>query len=142
MSNNNSNQLKFLQMKQLLLTFLFLFSFTVFAQQNDVWVNGYTRKDGTHVQGHYRTSPNRTINDNYTTKGNVNPYTGKPGYIPRQGNSNTNMSKAPKTNYNTYQVTPPTPRRSTNTYKNNYYKPSPKPATNRKSTPQNNYYIY
>lgn len=31
------------------------------------------------MQGHYRSSPNSTKSDNYSTKGNYNPYTGKPG---------------------------------------------------------------
>ncbi|CAN1554666.1 hypothetical protein MCERH10_02338 [Caulobacteraceae bacterium] len=44
-----------------------------------VYVKPYTRKDGTTVQGHYRSSPNSTTADNYSTRGNVNPYTGKPG---------------------------------------------------------------
>jgi hypothetical protein len=45
----------------------------------DTWVNGYTRKDGTYVPGHWRTDPNGTKDDNYSTEGNVNPYTGKEG---------------------------------------------------------------
>lgn len=49
----------------------------------DTWVQGYTRKDGTVVQGHHRSSPNNTRNDNYSTRGNVNPYTGTAGYKPR-----------------------------------------------------------
>ena len=126
-------------MKQLFSILLFLISLVTFAQQNDVWVNGYYRSNGTYVEGHYRTAPNRTINDNYTTQGNVNPYTGKPGYIPREGSSTTTTTyKAPKTNYKTT----PTPRRTTNTYKNSYYTPTPKPAPKRKTTSQNNYYIY
>jgi hypothetical protein len=44
-----------------------------------VYVHSYTRKNGTHVQAHYRTSPNHTKSDNWSTKGNVNPYTGKKG---------------------------------------------------------------
>jgi len=32
-----------------------------------------------HAQGHYRTNPNPTTRDNWSTKGNVNPFTGKPG---------------------------------------------------------------
>ncbi len=36
---------------------LFVFSTTAFAGQ--VWVKGYTRKDGTYVQGHYRTTPDQ-----------------------------------------------------------------------------------
>lgn len=42
-------------------------------------VSGYTRKDGTPVAPSHATNPNGTRNDNYSTKGNVNPYTGKPG---------------------------------------------------------------
>ncbi len=48
----------------------------------DVPVRGYTRKDGTYVAPHVRTAPNSTKSDNYSTKGNVNPYTGKPGTKP------------------------------------------------------------
>jgi hypothetical protein len=45
----------------------------------DTHVKGYYKKNGTYVEPHYRSSPNSTINDNYSTKGNVNPYTGKEG---------------------------------------------------------------
>lgn len=45
----------------------------------DTYVNGYYRKDGTYVQPHYRSSPNGSAYDNYSTKGNTNPYTGKRG---------------------------------------------------------------
>lgn len=51
------------------LLFLLLFPFICFSQ--DVW-----------VKGHYRTRPNNTINDNYSTVGNINPYTGKAGTVP------------------------------------------------------------
>jgi len=44
-----------------------------------VHVRGYTKKDGTYVAPHTRSSPNGTKADNYSTKGNVNPYTGKQG---------------------------------------------------------------
>lgn len=47
-----------------------------------VHVNGYTRKDGTYVAPYNRTAPNSTKNDNWSTKGNVNPETGKPGTKP------------------------------------------------------------
>lgn len=53
----------------------------------DVQVRGYTRKDGTYVRPHVRTSPNKTRNDNYSTRGNVNPYTGKAGTKPRDNES-------------------------------------------------------
>ncbi len=44
-------------------------------------VNGYTRSNGTYVAPYYRTSPNSTRFDNYSTRGNYNPYTGKKGYV-------------------------------------------------------------
>jgi hypothetical protein len=44
------------------------------------YVSGYYRADGTYVSGHYRTCPNSTTWDNWTTRGNTNPYTGEPGY--------------------------------------------------------------
>lgn len=43
-------------------------------------VRGYYRSSGTYVQPHYRSTPNRYKSDNYSTKGNYNPYTGKKGY--------------------------------------------------------------
>lgn len=42
-------------------------------------VNGYVKKDGTYVAPHVRSNPNSTKTDNYSTKGNFNPYTGKTG---------------------------------------------------------------
>jgi len=45
----------------------------------DTWVNSYTRRDGTYVSGHYRSDPNSTVTDNWSFKGNTNPYTGKVG---------------------------------------------------------------
>jgi hypothetical protein len=49
------------------------------AKPSVVHVKGYTKKDGTYVAPHDRTAPNSTKNDNWSTKGNVNPETGKPG---------------------------------------------------------------
>ena len=42
-------------------------------------VSGYVKKDGTYVAPTVATNPNATKLDNYSTKGNVNPYTGKEG---------------------------------------------------------------
>lgn len=47
--------------------------------QADVYVSGYTRSDGSYVGPHYRSSPNSSTYDNWSTKGNINPYTGKHG---------------------------------------------------------------
>lgn len=43
-------------------------------------VGGYYRSSGTYVQPYYRTSPDSTRWNNYSTKGNYNPYTGTVGH--------------------------------------------------------------
>jgi hypothetical protein len=40
----------------------------------DVWVNGYYRKDGSYVRGHYRSAPDGDPSNNYSSPGNTNPY--------------------------------------------------------------------
>ena len=42
-------------------------------------VNGYYKSNGTYVQGYERSNPNSTVKDNYSYKGNYNPYTGTQG---------------------------------------------------------------
>ena len=42
-------------------------------------VKGYTKKNGTYVAPHRQTNPDHTQRNNYSTRGNVNPYTGKAG---------------------------------------------------------------
>jgi hypothetical protein len=54
------------------ITILLLFCSFSFAQ--DVWVN-------TSSGGYWRTAPNYTNRDNYSTLGNINPHTGKEGTI-------------------------------------------------------------
>lgn len=51
-----------------------------FVANADTYVDGHTRSNGTYVQPHHRSDKNHTVDDNWTTKGNVNPYTGKRGY--------------------------------------------------------------
>jgi len=41
--------------------------------------SGYLRSNGTYVQPTYKTNPNGTNLDNYSTKGNYNPYNGNTG---------------------------------------------------------------
>ncbi len=74
-----------------------------FSQTNPkhVKVSGYYRKDGTYVQPYFRTAPNYTNRDNFSTKGNANPYTGKPGWIEPDSKYNTFY-------YNTYSYSPKT----------------------------------
>ena len=51
-----------------------------FASASDrVRVKGYFRKNGTYVQPHYRTAPDGRFYNNWSTYGNVNPYTGEFG---------------------------------------------------------------
>ncbi len=54
-----------------------IFSLFLSFVSADVWVNPYYRKDGTHVQGHYRSDPDSSPYNNWSFPGNVNPYTGK-----------------------------------------------------------------
>jgi hypothetical protein len=44
-------------------------------------VDGYERKNGTYVAPYDRTAPDQTKLNNWSTKGNVNPETGKSGTV-------------------------------------------------------------
>ena len=46
-----------------------------------VVVKPHVTKQGTYKPASYRTSPNGTKIDNFSTKGNINPYTGKSGTV-------------------------------------------------------------
>lgn len=65
-------------------------SVATFAQSHK-YQNGYFRKNGTYVTGHYKTRPDRTNHNNFSTRGNRNLYTGVKGkrardYSPRAYN--------------------------------------------------------
>jgi hypothetical protein len=47
-------------------------------------VKGHVTKDGTYVVPHRATNPNGTKTDNYSSKPNTNPYTGKAGKLDPQ----------------------------------------------------------
>jgi hypothetical protein len=49
---------------------------------DDVYVNGYYRRDGTYVQPHMRSAPDSSYNNNWSTSPNVNPHTGQQGTNP------------------------------------------------------------
>jgi len=51
------------------------------ALADDTHVRGYTRRDGTYVQPHHRTTPDSNRGNNYGSQGNVNPWTGQAGTI-------------------------------------------------------------
>lgn len=68
------------------LVFIFLLAtlFTISVsgvEARSIRVKGYTTRSGTYVNSYYRTSPNRFRYDNYSARGNYNPYTGKSGTI-------------------------------------------------------------
>jgi hypothetical protein len=71
-------------MRKILATILFLLvaSLSLFnVAEAYVQVRGYYKPSiNRYVMPHYRTSPNWTKLDNWSTKGNYNPYTGKKGY--------------------------------------------------------------
>ena len=56
---------------------LVLFVGTAFA--GSVRVRGHFRSNGTYVQPHYRSTPDRSFNNNWSTRPNINPYIGKRG---------------------------------------------------------------
>lgn len=68
--------------KTMLFSIFFSLIFLLFVQVAEarIRVRGYTRKNGTYVMPHFRSNPNRTRFDNWSTKGSINPYTGKRGY--------------------------------------------------------------
>lgn len=68
---------------------LLLWGLTMNAQQAQ-YQRGYTKSNGTYVQSHYKTSPNGTNTDNYSTKGNTNPYTGTKGTRARDYSAGAN----------------------------------------------------
>lgn len=46
---------------------------------NNRYQQGYTKKNGTQVDGHYKTNKNNTNHDNYSTSPNYNPYNNQSG---------------------------------------------------------------
>jgi hypothetical protein len=51
------------------------------ASGQSTTVRAHTRSDGTYVPSHQRTNPNSTKLDNWSTRGNVNPYNGRVGTV-------------------------------------------------------------
>ncbi|WP_150787870.1 hypothetical protein [Pseudomonas fluorescens] len=51
------------------------------VQARDVSVSGYTRNDGTYVAPHYRSAPDGSFDNNWSTLGNINPHTGRLGTL-------------------------------------------------------------
>lgn len=68
-------------MKKLLILITCILAFaTTDALAQRVHVRGsYHRRTGTYVAPHYRTSPDHSRTNNWSSRGNSNPYTGKSG---------------------------------------------------------------
>lgn len=66
-------------MKKTIVLLAVVAALTATAAFADEYVNGYLRQDGTYVQPHFRSSPNSTQIDNYSSQGNTNPYTRERG---------------------------------------------------------------
>ena len=63
------------------LSFLMLFGFLgINSVDAATRVSGYTTKRGTYVAPSYRTKSDGLKYNNYSSKGNYNPYSGKKGY--------------------------------------------------------------
>jgi hypothetical protein len=87
----------FLKMKKIVLTLSLAFvALTAFSQTTTT--SGYYKPStGTYVQPYTKTSSNSTNTDNYSTKGNSNPYTGQSGtraadYTPAASNYGQNQN--------------------------------------------------
>lgn len=53
-----------------------------YVSPNSRYVHGYIKKkNGRYINGYHRTAPNGTKSDNYSAKGDENPYTGKVGTV-------------------------------------------------------------
>lgn len=65
---------------KLILIVIFVVSFSSIAAAAER-VNGYFRSNGTYVQPYYRSTSDSNAYNNYSTKGNINPYTGKEGTV-------------------------------------------------------------
>lgn len=72
--------------KTLALLFAITTVFTfVIASSASVWVKGYYRSNGTYVSPHYRSNPDSSRYNNWSSWGNYNPYTGVRGYKTYRG---------------------------------------------------------
>lgn len=66
-------------MKKLIVLTLSLAISSLSLAKSSHHVRSYTKRDGTYVQSHRQTNPNKTQRDNWSAKGNTNPYTGIQG---------------------------------------------------------------
>lgn len=80
-------------MKKLLVLVLML---SIMPIAHATHVRGYYRSNGTYVAPYTRTRANYTKLDNYSTRGNCNPYTGRSGNVNPSRYSNTYRTRSYK----------------------------------------------
>lgn len=68
-----------MNINKIFIVFLIVFLSPATFAKDSHSVKGHVKKDGTYVAPHRSTNPDKTQKNNYSTKGNVNPYTGKKG---------------------------------------------------------------
>lgn len=85
--------------------YLFILTIGLSIGYADVWIDGYYRRDGTYVKGHYRSSPDSSVSNNWSTKGNVNPYTGEKGTRTYGGKSTSTYPISSTNQHSTYKDT-------------------------------------
>jgi hypothetical protein len=67
--------------KTLVFLFIALMATTTAMAQSHRYQRGYVRRSsGTYVTSHYKTRSDRTNHNNFSTRGNRNPYTGSRGF--------------------------------------------------------------
>jgi hypothetical protein len=65
------------------------------SAQSPQYVRPYVTQQGNYVAPHMRTAPDTTRSNNYSTQGNVNPYTGQAGSVPVYPSPSTMSPYAP-----------------------------------------------
>ena len=87
-------------MKRIAFFILLFASINMFADQH---VIGYYKSNGTNVDSYMKSSPNNTKSDNFSTYGNVNPYTGQAGTKTYSDYNNYGHNKSSNSNSSGYK---------------------------------------
>jgi hypothetical protein len=88
-------------MKKLMIALICGFLLAPLSAWGQKWIEPYTDKDGTQVEGHWQT-PEDVRKERYSTPGKINPYTGQfnpyigsgQGPLPGKPNPRANPGKA------------------------------------------------
>ena len=103
-------------MKKTILSFFASLLVVATYAQSETHVDGYYRSNGTYVEPHYRTMPNNTTSDNWSTVGNQNPHTSEWGTHYPTHEYNNSYTPAPTSSYNTPTYSTPVYQTSQSPY--------------------------